>query len=121
MFLDFEGDPFAFEQGLEYLIGTVTIEDDGAPSYETLWSFDPAAEKKVHHDNRGVHDDRPSPRHDRGGKESGLHDSHDHCYPPGRRIEGEAFREMRCQLVGIVVGIHPLGEPRKDPSAEQSR
>ena len=24
LFLDFEGDPFAFEQGLEYLVGTVT-------------------------------------------------------------------------------------------------
>ncbi len=34
VFLDFEGDPFAFDQGLEYLIGTVTSRDaesgDGA-------------------------------------------------------------------------------------------
>ncbi|CAN5633190.1 TM0106 family RecB-like putative nuclease [soil metagenome] len=47
LFLDFEGDPFAFEQGLEYLIGMVMIAEDGTPTYDTLWSFDPAAEKKA--------------------------------------------------------------------------
>ena len=46
LFLDFEGDPFAFEQGLEYLIGSVTITDEG-PNYETLWSFDPVGEKQA--------------------------------------------------------------------------
>jgi AAA domain/RNase_H superfamily len=46
LFLDFEGDPFAFDQGLEYLIGTVTISEDGAPHYDSLWSFDPATEKQ---------------------------------------------------------------------------
>jgi predicted RecB family nuclease len=46
VFLDFEGDPFAFDQGLEYLIGTVTIED-GQPKYNTLWAFDPAQEKRA--------------------------------------------------------------------------
>jgi uncharacterized protein len=44
LFLDFEGDPFAFDQGLEYLIGTVTIKD-GVPIYESTWSFDPKSEK----------------------------------------------------------------------------
>ncbi len=47
LFLDFEGDPFAFEQGLEYLIGTVTINEDGSPIYDSIWSFDPATEKKA--------------------------------------------------------------------------
>lgn len=46
LFLDFEGDPFAFEQGLEYLIGTVTINEEGSPLYESIWSFDPATEKQ---------------------------------------------------------------------------
>jgi predicted RecB family nuclease len=46
LFLDFEGDPFAFEQGLEYLIGTATINEDGVPIYDSVWSFDPATEKK---------------------------------------------------------------------------
>jgi uncharacterized protein len=47
LFLDFEGDPFAFEQGLEYLIGTVTVSENGAPVYETIWSFDRAGEKRA--------------------------------------------------------------------------
>src|SRR6266545_4743813 len=47
LFLDFEGDPFAFDQGLEYLIGTVTVGDDGTPIYETIWSFDPKSERRA--------------------------------------------------------------------------
>ena len=68
MFLDFEGDPFAFEQGLEYLIGTVTYRDDEREGetvgdgsegnfgfrisdfefkYEAIWSFNPAEEKRA--------------------------------------------------------------------------
>ena len=49
VFLDFEGVPFAFEQGLEYLIGVVTIpQETGAqPAYEALWSFDRAGEKNA--------------------------------------------------------------------------
>lgn len=49
IFLDFEGDPFAFEQGLEYLIGAVTIsQESGAqPAYVALWSFDRTREKKA--------------------------------------------------------------------------
>jgi predicted RecB family nuclease len=47
LFLDFEGDPFAFEQGLEYLIGTVTISEDGKPIYESIWSFNPKSEKRA--------------------------------------------------------------------------
>ena len=68
LFLDFEGDPFAFDQGLEYLIGTVeerrgdgargrrgeletrSVErkqGDVALSYEARWAFNPAEEKKA--------------------------------------------------------------------------
>ncbi len=48
-FLDFEGDPFAFERGLEYLIGTVMMpqKTDTSPPYEALWSFERAGEKKA--------------------------------------------------------------------------
>ncbi|MGH9883284.1 MAG: TM0106 family RecB-like putative nuclease, partial [Pyrinomonadaceae bacterium] len=49
LFLDFEGDPFAFEEGLEYLIGTVTVEN-GTPTYESIWSFDPKSEKRAFED-----------------------------------------------------------------------
>ncbi len=67
VFLDFEGDPFAFDQGLEYLIGMVTIAEErvrnhqnprnerhestrkseGTPIYESTWSFDPREEKRA--------------------------------------------------------------------------
>lgn len=47
LFLDFEGDPFAFDQGLEYLIGTVTISEEGKPIYDSIWSFDPKSEKRA--------------------------------------------------------------------------
>ncbi len=49
MFLDFEGDPFAFDQGLEYLIGVVTVAREGkaAPVYDEIWAFDPVEEKRA--------------------------------------------------------------------------
>jgi uncharacterized protein len=49
VFLDLEGDPYAFETGLEYLLGVLTLPGEAAvePSYESLWSFDRAEEKKA--------------------------------------------------------------------------
>ena len=49
VFLDFEGDPYALEGGLEYLTGTVTLpEKPGAePKYESLWSLDRGEEKRA--------------------------------------------------------------------------
>jgi uncharacterized protein len=49
IFLDFEAVPYAFETGLEYLIGAVTLPDQGGaePIYKSLWSFEPKAEKEA--------------------------------------------------------------------------
>ncbi|PYU22701.1 MAG: nuclease [Acidobacteria bacterium] len=49
MFVDFEGDPYAFEQGLEYLIGILMApeKDKADPHYTRLWSFDQAREKQI--------------------------------------------------------------------------
>ncbi len=49
MFLDFESDPFAFDQGLEYLVGIVTASEEpgGAPVYDATWAFDPTEEKRA--------------------------------------------------------------------------
>ena len=49
MFLDLESNPYVLDQGLEYLIGFLTLpfERDGEPGYESLWAFDPAEEKKA--------------------------------------------------------------------------
>jgi predicted RecB family nuclease len=49
VFLDLEAVPYAFDTGLEYLIGYAMIPDEpGAePSYSSFWSFEPSAEKKA--------------------------------------------------------------------------
>jgi predicted RecB family nuclease len=49
VFLDLEGDQYAFETGLEYMFGVLTLPAEAAvePSYESLWSFDRAGEKKA--------------------------------------------------------------------------
>jgi predicted RecB family nuclease len=44
IFLDFEGDPFVEEGGLEYLFGVVTIED-GKTTYQSRWALDRAQER----------------------------------------------------------------------------
>ena len=46
VFFDIEGDPFAGEQGLEYLFGYVTV-DTGTPRYHGHWALTPAAEKTM--------------------------------------------------------------------------
>ena len=44
IFLDFEGDPFVDEGGLEYLFGVITAED-GELRYEGRWALDRAGER----------------------------------------------------------------------------
>lgn len=45
IFLDFEGDSFIGEKGLEYLLGFHFLGDDGAPAYRGLWALTRAEEK----------------------------------------------------------------------------
>ncbi len=48
IFLDFESAPFAFNDGLEYLIGVVTISDEtGEPVYEATWALNRVEEKRA--------------------------------------------------------------------------
>jgi uncharacterized protein len=49
IFLDFESAPFAFESGIEYLFGVVTISDGatGTPKYEATWALNRADENKA--------------------------------------------------------------------------
>lgn len=49
MFLDFEGDSFALDGGLEYLFGVLTLSDEeGAPpTYAPVWALDRAAERNA--------------------------------------------------------------------------
>ncbi len=46
IFLDLEGDPFVGRAGLEYLIGCLTVDENGQADYSALWGFDQEAEKR---------------------------------------------------------------------------
>jgi predicted RecB family nuclease len=45
VFLDFEGDPFVGDVGLEYLTGYLARDERGSESFRQEWSFDASAEK----------------------------------------------------------------------------
>jgi uncharacterized protein len=45
IFLDFEGDPFVGEGGIEYLFGVVTSTEDGKLTYQGRWALDRAEER----------------------------------------------------------------------------
>ena len=47
VFLDFEGDQYAFGTGVEYLLGSLMDDSGKDPVYEPQWSFDPFAEKQA--------------------------------------------------------------------------
>jgi predicted RecB family nuclease len=49
LFLDLEANPYVLDNGLEYLIGSVTLppEAHSEPQYQALWSFDRAQEKNA--------------------------------------------------------------------------
>ncbi len=47
VFLDFEGDPFVEDGGLEYLLGYVLLDESGTPQYTPLWALDRAAERRM--------------------------------------------------------------------------
>lgn len=53
LFFDIEGDPFAFDAGIEYLFGIVDPgkrDPTGAPFAHALWAHDSASEKKAFED-----------------------------------------------------------------------
>ena len=47
VFLDLESNPYVMDQGLEYLIGFLTLSRKSEPRYEALWSFNRGEERKA--------------------------------------------------------------------------
>jgi predicted RecB family nuclease len=47
IFLDFEGDEYAFGTGVEYLLGSLMGDSENDPVYEPQWSFEAFAEKQA--------------------------------------------------------------------------
>jgi len=58
VFLDLESNPFVLDQGLEYLIGFLTLDANAEPRYESIWSLNRAEEKKAFEDFIAVVMDR---------------------------------------------------------------
>ena len=47
IFLDFEGDPFVADGGLEYLFGVATADEGGKLAYECRWALDRGQERAL--------------------------------------------------------------------------
>jgi uncharacterized protein len=47
LFFDIESDPWALEDGLEYLFGAAEETADGRPTFDALWAHDRASEKAM--------------------------------------------------------------------------
>jgi predicted RecB family nuclease len=47
VFLDLESNPYVLDNGLEYLIGFLSISQNAEPRYDALWSFNRSQEKKA--------------------------------------------------------------------------
>src|SRR5262249_36058635 len=47
VFFDLESDPFAGPAGIEYLFGTVVLDDKNEPEYHVEWVRDDASEKRA--------------------------------------------------------------------------
>ena len=54
LFLDLEGDPFAGEDGREYLFGLVSLNDAREPVYEARWALTPSDEARAFSDVVGL-------------------------------------------------------------------
>jgi uncharacterized protein len=47
IFLDFEGDPFVTDGGLEYLLGVATVDEGGNLGYQCRWALDRGQERAL--------------------------------------------------------------------------
>jgi uncharacterized protein len=107
LFLDFEGDPFVGENGLQYLTGLASRDAAGAPVYEKQWALHRAAEKKNFEwlIDRITHQREISPA---------MHVYHFGSYEPGalKRLMGMyATREDELDRIlraGVLVDLHQI-------------
>ena len=47
VFFDIESDPFAGEEGMEYLLGVASLEEGGPARYQAFWGFTPSEERRA--------------------------------------------------------------------------
>jgi predicted RecB family nuclease len=107
LFLDFEGDPFVGENGLQYLTGLASRNSAGEPIYEKHWALNREEEKK----NFEWLIDRITLQ---GQTNRSMHVYHFGSYEPGalKRLMGMyATREdeLDCILrAGVLVDLHQI-------------
>jgi uncharacterized protein len=118
IFLDFEGDPFVEEGGLEYLLGVITANEDGNFVYEGRWALDRAQE-------RAAFEWFIDMTFERITRFSGLHVYHFGSYEPGalkRLMLRYATREEevdRLLRANVFVDLHTIAKQGVRASVEQ--
>ena len=77
LFIDFEGDPYAMGDGIEYLLGAVELPagQSGEPSYKGLWAFDRAGEREAFRQLMALIGERRA-------RDPGMHVYHYNHYEP---------------------------------------
>ena len=107
IFLDFEGDPFVGEGGLEYLFGRVVADNHRTPEYRTRWALDRETE-------RAAFEELVDFTMERWARFPELHIYHFGTYEPGalKRLMGRyATREVevdRMLRAGLFVDLHSV-------------
>lgn len=118
IFLDFEGDPFVGEGGLEYLFGVVTLDEAGNAVYQGRWAIDRAQE-------RAAFEWFIDMTLKRMGRFPDLHIYHFASYEPGaikRLVLRYATREEEVDRLlrgEIFVDLHSIAKQSLRASVEQ--
>ena len=118
IFLDFEGDPFVDEGGLEYLFGVVVVTEDGDLEYEGRWALDRAQE-------RAAFEWFIDMTFERMARFPDLHIYHFGCYEPGalkRMMLRYATREEEVDRLlrgDVIVDLHRVVKQSVRASVEE--
>jgi uncharacterized protein len=127
LFLDFEGDPYVDEGGLEYLFGWVVLNvaradmlalEFGPPDYQRRWALDRAAERRAFEELMDTIIER-------WAGDPGMHVYHFGAYEPGavKRLMGRhATREAevdRLLRAGRFVDLHAVVRQSLRASVEE--
>jgi len=118
IFLDFEGDPFAGDNGLQYLFGFAHRADDGALRYEKRWALNRDEEKRCF---EWLVDEIM----ERRAADPHMHVYHFGAYEPGtlKRLMGMyATREDeidRLLRAGVLVDLHQVFKQGLRASVEE--
>ena len=90
LFFDIEGDPFAFDDGVDYLFGVLEpamLDDEGAPTFHSFWAIDERDEVTPEVERRAF-EAFVDLVMDRRAKDPNLHVYHYASYEPSAMSSG---------------------------------